>query len=322
MRSCRLILTTALLLFTGFAHAEAPALRIAVLKFGTVNWLMDTISRHGLDSKEGYKLEVVGLAGKAATTIAFQSGDADLMVTDWVWALRQREKGVDLGFSPYSVALGALMTRGDVDGLCDLRGRKVGIVGGEFDKSWLVLQALARKDCGFELAAETEALFGAPPLMSKQLQISEVDAVSTFWHWAAKMEAAGNTRLLGVTDALAALGIEPAPSLIGFVWNRTRGNAKAVAAFLRSVRAAQTLLADDDAEWEVLRPRMKPKDDKAFITLRDHFRAGIPGEWGEADLKSAGLLHQLLIDNAPPAFKEQAGVFDESLFAAPAVDGG
>jgi len=81
-----------------------------------------------------------------------------------VWALRQREKGADLGFSPYSVALGALMTRGDVTGLCDLRGRKVGIVGGEFDKSWLVLQALARKDCGFELALETEALFGAPPV--------------------------------------------------------------------------------------------------------------------------------------------------------------
>jgi len=57
-------------------------------------------------------------------------------------------------------------------------------------------------------------------------------------------------------------------------------------------------------------------------TLRDHFRAGIPGDWSEADLKAAGLLHQLLIDNAPPAFREQAGVFDESLFAAPAVDGG
>ena len=317
MHALRAMLSIALLFLAGFAHAEAPTLRIAVLKFGTVNWLMDTIARHGLDDKEGYSLEVVGLAGKPATTIAFQSGDADLMVTDWVWALRQREKGVDLGFAPYSVALGALMTRGDVDGLCGLKGRRVGIVGGEFDKSWLVLQALARKDCGFELAEETEALFGAPPLMSKQLQTEEVDAVSTFWHWAAKMEAAGNTRLVGVTDALAALGITPAPSLIGFVWDRARGGAETVAAFLRSVRAAQVILAEDDSEWEVLRPRMKPKDDKAFVTLRDHFRAGIPGPWGAADTKAAGLLHRLLIDNAPPAFREQAGVFDDALFAAP-----
>ena len=74
----------------GQAMADAPSMRVAVLKFGTVNWLMNTITHHGLDKKHGYQLDVVPLAGKAATTIALQSGDADAIVTDWVWAMRQR----------------------------------------------------------------------------------------------------------------------------------------------------------------------------------------------------------------------------------------
>ncbi|MEM7522614.1 MAG: hypothetical protein AAF360_02415 [Pseudomonadota bacterium] len=119
------------------AAAEPPTLRVAVLKFGTVNWLMETVKRRGLDAAEGFALETIPLAGGAATAIAFQGGDADMMVTDWVWAMKKREQGADIRFAPYSKALGALMTRGEIDDLCDLKGRPVGVVGGALDKSWL-----------------------------------------------------------------------------------------------------------------------------------------------------------------------------------------
>ncbi len=316
MRALGRILVVAAMLAGGAAQAETPTLRIAVLKFGTVNWLMDTVLANGLDAKEGYRLDVVGLAGKPATVIAFQSGDADMMVNDWMWALARRGKGDDLRFSPYSVALGALMTRGDVGGPCELRGRRLGVVGGKVDKSWLVFQALARKRCGFELAAENEVLFGAPPLMARQLDSGGVDAVSTFWHWAARMEAGGKARLVGVAEAMAELGIAPAPALIGFVWNADRTDAGTVAAFLRSVAAARALLASDDAAWEPLRGRMKAGDDKTFEILRDRFREGIPGAWSDADTEVSARLHRFLVDRAPASFAKQAGVFDPLLFAA------
>ena len=123
MRIIALILLCASLV--GPAKAETPTMRVAVLKFGTVNWLMNTIAENGLDAKHGYKLEVVPLAGKAATTIALQAGDADAIVTDWVWAMRQREQGVPYKFLPYSRALGALMVRPDagVASICDLKGK-------------------------------------------------------------------------------------------------------------------------------------------------------------------------------------------------------
>ncbi len=320
MRVFGLLLIALMLVFKP-ASAEQPVLRIAVLKFGTVNWLTTTIVDRGLDAAEGFRLEVVGLAGTPATRIAFQSGDVDVVVTDWVWAMRQRERGRDLRFAPYSVALGALMSMGAVGDLCELKARPVGVVGGALDKSWLVLQALTRIRCGFELADETEAVFGAPPLMARQLRTGGVDAVSTYWHWAAKLEAAGATRVIGIAEALAALGIAPAPPLIGFVWVAGRTDAAVVARFLASVAAAQRALADDDAEWDRLRPRMKARGDAEFETLRDHFRAGIPGPWTPAHTRAAERLHRLLIENAGTAHAGDAGRFDPVLFAPPA-DGG
>lgn len=310
-----------LLIATTTAQADPLKVRVAALKFGTVNWLLDTIKANGLDTKAGYELEVVGLAGTPATKIAFQSGDADILVTDWVWALHKREQGASLRFSPYSSALGALIGQAGLQDLCDLKGRTIGVVGGRYDKSWLVLQALSRKRCGFDLAEETETLFGAPPLMARQLQQGTVDAVVTYWHWAAKLEAAGQGRIMGVTEALLELEIDPAPAMIGFVWDSERIAAQTLQSFYASVGAARRILATDDAEWERLRPRMKPKSEAEFLALRDTFRAGEPQPWSLAETEAAARLHKLLIDNAGQGFAGGAGRFDPDLFYIPNNDG-
>lgn len=303
------------------AAAETPQLQIAVLKFGTVGWLTSAIVDNQLDRAEGYSLEVVAFAGDPATTLAFQSGDADLFVTDWVWVQGRRDAGEDVRFAPYSVALGALMTRDGAADLCALKGRRIGVVGGDRDKSWLVYRALARQRCGFDLGRETETIFGAPPLMARQLETGAVDAVSTYWHWAAKLEAAGASRLLGADEAMAALGIAPPPPLIGFVWNARKSDAGMVAAFLRSVGAAQALLRDSDAEWERLRPLMKPASDAEFVALRDRFRDGMVGAaWTPAMMQSAAKLHALLGAEAPGADDAAERPLDPAGFRGPDAD--
>lgn len=50
----------------------AETIRIGVLKFGTVNWELSTIERHGLDQRNGFTLEVLQLASNQATTVALQ----------------------------------------------------------------------------------------------------------------------------------------------------------------------------------------------------------------------------------------------------------
>lgn len=83
--------------------------RLAVLKFGTVSWVLDVIKHHGLDRDLGFELIVTPYAGTQATKVALQAGAADIIVSDWLWVSRRRRSGTDLVFHPYSTAVGAIM---------------------------------------------------------------------------------------------------------------------------------------------------------------------------------------------------------------------
>ncbi len=320
MRALRAVAVVLALVLAPQAHAEGPSLKIAVLKFGTVNWLTDAIQTHGLDAAEGFSLETVELAGRDGSSIAFQSGSVDLIVADWLWALNRREAGEDVRFFPYSRALGALMAAPDagVASVCDLRGKPVGVVGGAQDKSWLIYQALAARDCGFDLAAETETLFGAPPLMSRQLQTGAAAAVSTYWHFAARLRAAGATQVIDVEGALEAMGVAPAPPLVGFVWDAGRTDPETIARLDRAVRAAGALMLESDAEWERLRPLMRAENDAEFHALRDAYRAGIiVVPWMGDDTEAARATFETLLEAGGDAFARSAGAFDAAAFPAP-----
>ena len=157
----------ALALWTGFAAAEDDAahapVRIGVLKYGTVNWELDAMKRAGLDAANGVDVEIVPFAGEDASTVALQAGSVDMIVSDWLWVSRQRATGADFTFVPYSTSVGSLMVPGDsaIADLDDLTGRTIGVAGGPLDKNWLLIQALAQKDHGTDLAAEND-IDGAP----------------------------------------------------------------------------------------------------------------------------------------------------------------
>src|SRR5690625_4640728 len=84
--------------------ANEPTLRIAAQMSGTVSWELQTILHHELDAKHGFRLELLDVAGSPAAQVAFQGGEADVIVSDWIWVARQRAEGEDIAFIPYSVA--------------------------------------------------------------------------------------------------------------------------------------------------------------------------------------------------------------------------
>lgn len=264
------------------AHAQtpAPALKIAVLKFGTVNWELNTLTHHGLDAKHGFKLELEDMAGEPAAKIAFQGGTADIMVSDWIWVARQRAAGKDYSFIPYSKSVGGLLVAGNSPAktLGDLKGGKIGVAGGPLDKSWLLLRALSKKQFGFDLASGAEPVFGAPPLIYKKAVQGEMAGAVNFWHFAAKMEAAGMRRLISVADASKALGLDPDTPLLGYIIKGELAHAKPelIAGFAAASREAKAILAHDDAEWERLRPIMNAANDSEFAALKTGYREGIP----------------------------------------------
>ncbi len=267
------------IMLIGSAPASAETLRLAVLKFGTVNWELDTIRHNGLDKAAGFELDVLGMAGGPASMIAFQGGEVDMFVSNWIWVARQRAAGLDYVFIPYSKAVGGMVVPADspVHELSDLKGAKIGIAGGPLDKSWLVLQAYAQRQ-GFDLAGQTEQVFGAPPLIFQQALRGDVQGAINFWHFLAKMKAKGFREVISVADAARALGLDPETPMLGYVVKGEflRAHPDLVAGFAAASRAAKRILATDDAEWDRLRPRMKAGDDATFAALKAGFRAGIP----------------------------------------------
>lgn len=308
MRISSRVFTAMAALFVAVAAQPVAAgqgtIRIAVLKFGTVNWELDTIKHHGLDRKNGFELEIVPISGKQASSVMLQGREADMIVTDWIWVARQRADGKALSLVPYSRSVGGIVVPANspVKSLADLKGKKIGIAGGPVDKSWILIQALARKRYGIDLAVEAEPVFGAPPLLMKKGLDGELDAVINFWHFLAKMEARGMRRIVDVAEAATELGLDPDTPLLGYVFydDWAEANRDLVGGMQAASAEAKQILATSDAEWDRLRPLMNADDDATFIALREGFRAGIPSDNRTVDLNAARRMFSTLAEIGGP----------------------
>ena len=279
------------------AVADTPVVRVGVLKFGTVNWELKAMQHHGLDKANGFELEIVPFAGGDATRIALMGGSVDVVVSDWLWVSRQRSEGRQLTFVPYSSSVGAIMVPGDSDiqSLNDLRGKNIGVAGGPLDKSWLLLQGMARQEHDFDLAAENELAFGAPPLLAEKEKDGELDAVLNYWHFCARLEAEGFRRLVSAEEAANALGSSGPVSAIGYVFSEQWGQDGLAAGFVKASRDTKAIMNDSDQEWQRLSDSGAIKDSpNALVVLRDRFREGIPVRAHDEEVADAGLLYQVL----------------------------
>lgn len=306
---------------SGSPSQAEPVIKAGVLKFGTVNWLLDVVQHNRLDRQQGYRLEQLELARRDATSVALLAGEVDTIVADWLWALRERSAGEQLVFHPYSRTLGALIVKADgsISSLADLKGRKVGVAGGPLDKSWLLLRAWGnRQDIG-DIADVAQPVFGAPPLLAEQMRNGRLDAVLIYWHFAAKLEAAGFRQLFGVDDVMRGLGIEQPPPLIGFLFRKPSSPSRreAFAGFIRSVDAASQMLLENDAEWDRIRPRMGVRSDAEFETLKRRFRAGRLQGWTPADTRDSRALFDLLLQTGGTKVVGRGVSFDPDVFSAP-----
>lgn len=281
------------------ASADSPdTVRFGMLSFGTAGWEADIVRRHQLDRQHGFRMEPVPLAGGEAGKVALQAGAADIIVSDMVWVARQRAEGNPLSMIPYSRALGTLdVPKGSpIRSLSDLAGKRLGIAGGPLDKSWLLLRALALRELGQDMAVMAKPVFGAPPLISNELEAGRLDAALTFWNFAARLEANGARPLIKVADILDRLSISPDVPLLGYVFNEewARGNTELVERFAACARAAKAILARSDEEWRLLAPLLGTDDPTIQRRLRDSYRTGIPGSWTEREQDAGKRLFSLL----------------------------
>ncbi|MFU8787895.1 MAG: ABC transporter substrate-binding protein [Methylobacter sp.] len=276
------------------AAAEKTIIRIGTQAFGTVDWELAALQAN---PQADFQLDIQHLANAEAGKIALQSGAVDMIVSDWIWVSRLRATGSDFTFYPYSTTSGALMVAKDspIQSLKDLNGKRLGIAGGELDKNWLLLQALASQQ-QLDLNASVDKVFGAPPLINEQLKQNRVDAALNYWHFAARLEAEGYRQLFDGKAILKGLGIEENVPSLGYVFKQSWADAhkQALNSFFNASKQAKNQLCTEDAAWQKIIPLTKVDDAATLAILRQRYCQGSIGQWGEAEQQAAGRIYTLL----------------------------
>lgn len=280
--------------------ALAHDLRLALQATGTAKWELAAMQALGLDAAHDLKLDVRDVADSRAGQIALQAGEADIILSDFVWVSLQREAGSDFALVPHSLSVGGLMVdpAAGIARIDDLRGKTIAVSGSPADKSFVVLAAYYRKATGRVLSEDADLRFGAPPLVNELLTGNRAAAGLNLWNWNARARLAGRTEFVSVPAMLAELGLARTPPLLGWTFSEATAAEKpgAIAAFLDASFATKAALLADDALWERIRGVMNVGDDAAlFAALRDGYRAGIVTSYGAADIEAARLYFDLIV---------------------------
>jgi len=323
-RSARALLAlyTALLasLCIATPATAADRIRIAAQKTGTLAWELEIIKAHGLDKKADLDIQVVELASTEAGKIALRSGSADLIVSDWLWVARERSLGDKLVFYPYTSTLGAVMVPGNstVGDLADLKGKKLAVAGGPLDKSWLMLQAVARRE-GIDLRTQASIVYGAPPLLSEKALQRENDATLTFWNFCAELEGKGFKRGIDMEAIEKRLGASGPVAMVGYAFDAgwAARNKSAVARFLDVAAKAKDILANSEAEWLRLAPRIGVSDQAGLEIYRRRYSEGIPRRPIRDEERDAAGLYRVLVEIGGPELIGPARDLDKGTFYDP-----
>ena len=294
----KIIFICALCICQSGTASEKTLIRLGVLAFGTVNWELAAMEQAQAVETEDYRLQIIKMANPQGGKIALQSGAVDMIVADWIWVSRQRALGKDYTFFPYSNTTGALvLAKGSgIKRLVDLKDKKLAIAGGELDKNGLLLHALMQNQGLAGVFASMEKVYGAPPLLSQQLIHKRVDALLTYWHYAARMEAEGYRVLMTGSDILQGLGVQVKVPSIGYVFSRTwaENHSSAVEGFLQQTKQTKDSLCADDQAWQRIQPLVRAKTEQVNQLLRQRYCDGRVLSWGDKEQQAAAQIYKYL----------------------------
>ena len=293
-----------LALTPGVRAASTEVLRVGLQATGTFGWVLHAMQHYGLDHAHGLRLRASDAANKAAARVALASGSVDIMIDDFVGVQVLRNNGLPVhAIYPYSKATGGVVVRADapIESVSDLRRRRIGVPAVN-DKSYLILRALAIALHGFDPDADGEVLMAAPPLMESLLARGDLDAALPYWHFVARMTAAGRYReLISGTHMLAQLGLDDTLPLLLVV---ARGDLEPALAtrFIEALRATTARMREDDAIWHrLLEAGLYTLDDASLLpAVRARWAAGVPDGWSAQGAAPLVALTRQLVQVAGP----------------------
>ena len=277
----------------------------------------------GLDKAADLDIETTELASTDAGKVALVGGAADMVVGDWLWVARERGLGDKLLFTPYSSALGAVMTPKDspVHTLADLAGRSIGVAGGPIDKSWLLLRAaaLARRAStsprmrGRPTARRRSSRRNLPRARPRRRSNSGISAPNS--------RGAGFRRAIEMADVEKALGASGPVAMTGYVFSESfaASHKDALKRFFAAAAEARKILAQDPSAWAPIKARLNLKDDQALEVYRQRYLDGVPKRTVAEEAADARVLYRRLAEIGGKELVGEAKELDAGLFYDPAT---
>lgn len=260
------MVSTFILVFASLSVAsELPTIKVGVLSYGTVNWEIDTVKHHKLDHDLGINVKAVKLTTKNAAAIALQGGAVDVILTDLFWVIKQ---GGKFQISPTNKLSGGIYSNSLNQSLTTIG--ELGVAGGANDKNLLLLKAYLDTQDSPSLP---KLKFGAPPLLNEMMIQGKLDGIINFWHYNARLDAAGFVNVLSTSTMLKAVGIDNDVPLLGWVFSKDFADKHpaTIKAFLQASQTAKNILLNNKQEWERLRPKMKANSQQEYESLVAHY---------------------------------------------------
>lgn len=291
------------------AAQDLPTVKVGVLSYGTINWEIDTLKFHEIDKKYGINVETVKLTTKNAAAIAIQGRAVDVILTDLFWVIKQSGKFKMYPTHKLSGGVYASTMNTPLSQVSTL-----GVAGGANDKNLLVLLAYLKAQ-NQNLNAELK--FGAPPLLNELMQTRKIDGLINFWHYNAKLDAAGFHNVLSTQSMLTGLGIEAEVPLLGWVFHREfieDSRALALNFIAASNDAKKRMLVKTSTDWIRLKPKMRTKSEAEYLALINHYPNTILNDGHSKTKDSAMQLFSIVKGiKGQNLFKENE-VFPENIF--------
>lgn len=276
---------------------DKDLIRIGAMASGTLAWELQAMKDQGLLDKAGFDLEITPLANQQAGKVALQANSVDMIISDWIWVSSMRSEGIPFTFTPYSNSAGGLLVaaNSDIKNLKDIKGKKLGIAGGELDKNWLLLQVLARQQ-GLDLGQSVEKIYGAPPLLEQQLKAGRIDAILTYWQFAARLETEGYRQLMSGEDIIRQLGIEESVPSLGYVFRQdwAEQHKAGLQDFLQLATKARNKLCNDDLAWQKVVHLTESTEPATQQKIHDRYCEGRVENWSAKNQNAAGQIYSWL----------------------------
>ena len=155
-------------------------------------------------------------------------------------------------------------------------------------------------------------------LSEKALQ-RENDATLTFWNFCAELEGKGFKRGIDMEAIEKRLGASGPVAMVGYAFDAgwAARNKSAVARFLDVAAKAKDILANSEAEWLRLAPRIGVSDQAGLEIYRRRYSEGIPRRPIRDEERDAAGLYRVLVEIGGPELIGPARDLDKGTFYDP-----